>query len=332
MRILVTGGAGYIGSHTVKLLTSLGHDVTVVDNLYRGHPKSIEGVELRKIDLLDFEALDNLFQSGDFDGVIHFAAKSLVGESVQEPLEYYRTNISGGTNLLLAMRRSGCRLIVFSSSAAVYGEPKSIPINENHPRNPINPYGRTKSIFEDMLAECSVFGIKSVCLRYFNAAGAWPDGSIGEDHSIETHLIPIALQTALGMRDKITVHGTDYPTQDGTCVRDYIHVHDLARAHAKALEWLRDGGHSLSLNLGNEQGFSVLEILEMASEVSGRDIPVEYGPRRPGDPAILIASKALAANTLKWVPEMSDIRTIISHAWKWHSANPTGYEDMDNQI
>ncbi|PKK90864.1 MAG: UDP-glucose 4-epimerase GalE [Candidatus Wallbacteria bacterium HGW-Wallbacteria-1] len=329
MKILVTGGAGYIGCHTVKLLQSLNHQVTVLDNLYRGHMQALENCDFHNIDLMDSSSLNGLFKDIKFDGVIHFAARSLVGESVEKPLEYYQTNIAGGINLLQAMRAGDCNQIVFSSSAAVYGEPKSIPIEESHPRNPINPYGRTKSLFEDILTESSVLGIRSVCLRYFNAAGAWPGGEMGEDHAVETHLIPLALKAAMGAGKPLTVFGTDYPTQDGTCVRDYVHVHDLARAHALALDWLQAHGPSLRLNLGNEKGFSVLEILETASEIAGCEIPTEYGPRRAGDPAILIASNRLASETIKWIPLRSDIRTIISDAWAWHSSHPEGYGSPD---
>lgn len=326
MNILVTGGAGYIGSHTVKELLAEGHNVVTFDNLFKGHRAAVTGGEFIHGDLQDNDLLQATLRDYDIEAVVHFAADSLVGESMEQPAKYYQNNIVNGLNLLNAIVRQGVRHMVFSSTAAVYGEPVEMPITEDFPKAPTNNYGLSKLMFEQILTTYEkAYGLKSVSLRYFNAAGADPSGEIGEDHSPETHLIPLVLQAALGLRDQITVFGTDYPTPDGTCVRDYIHVTDLARAHILALEALAGGERDGVYNLGNGKGFSVREVIDVAREVSGCDIPVAEGERRPGDPAVLVAGSERAVRELGWRPKYNDLRTIVETAWKWHREHPEGY-------
>ncbi|ADL42838.1 UDP-glucose 4-epimerase [Caldicellulosiruptor obsidiansis OB47] len=326
--ILVTGGAGYIGSHMVWLLLEKGYDVVVVDNLEKGHRKAVLGGKFYSGDLKDKEFLENVFAENDISAVIHFAASSLVGESVQNPIKYYYNNVYGTLNLVETMIKHNVKKLVFSSTAAVYGEPENIPILEEDKTEPTNPYGETKLAIEKMLKWMDVaYGLKFVSLRYFNVAGSHPDGIIGEDHNPETHLIPIVLQTALGIREKVIVYGNDYNTKDGTCIRDYIHVVDLCDAHLKAMEYLEKYDKSGIFNLGNGMGFSVMEVIEKASEVVGKKIPYEIGPRRAGDPSILVASSQKAQELLGWQQKYNSLETIISTAWKWHSTHPHGYEE-----
>ena len=327
MAILVLGGAGYIGSHTVYELIDAGRDVVVADNLLTGfraavHPKA----RFYELDIRDRKALDQLFEQEKIEGVIHFAASSQVGESMSDPLKYYDNNLGGTICLLESMVAHGVDKIVFSSTAATYGEPEYTPIDEEHPKQPTNAYGESKLIVERMLRwNDHAHGLKYVALRYFNVAGALSDGSIGEDHSPETHLIPLVLATALGQREKLSLFGTDYPTRDGTCVRDYIHVEDLIDAHLLALEYLKAGQPSTAFNLGNGQGFTNREIIEAARRVTGCDIPVSEEGRRPGDPATLIASSEKAMQVLHWQPRHASIEDIIGSAWRWHSSHPHGY-------
>ncbi len=323
--ILVAGGAGYIGSHMVALLLERGYEVVVADNLSTGHWQAAKGAKLRVGDLRDSAFLDRLFTEFKIDGVINFAAFSLVGESVKNPLKYYDNNVGGSISMLKAMDRHGVDKIVFSSTAAVYGEPEKQPIEETDRTEPTNPYGATKLAIENMLKWCDgAYGIRYVALRYFNAAGANTEVGIGEDHSPESHLIPLVLKTALGQRSHIGIFGDDYPTADGTCVRDYIHVRDLAEAHLKALQYLDKGGSSQSINLGSGNGYSVKEIIETARKITGREIPAVVEPRRAGDPSVLIASNKKAADVLGWKPERG-LETIIADAWNWHLNHPDGY-------
>ncbi|WAM35437.1 UDP-glucose 4-epimerase GalE [Caldicellulosiruptor acetigenus] len=326
--ILVTGGAGYIGSHMVWLLLEKGYDVVVIDNLEKGHKKAVLGGKFYNGDLKDKEFLEKVFAENDISAVIHFAASSLVGESVQNPIKYYYNNVYGTLNLVDTMIKHSVKKLVFSSTAAVYGEPENIPILEEDKTQPTNPYGETKLAIEKMLKWMDVaYGLKFVSLRYFNVAGSHPDGIIGEDHNPETHLIPIVLQTALGIREKVIVYGNDYNTKDGTCIRDYIHVVDLCDAHLKAMEYLEKNNKSEIFNLGNGMGFSVMEVIEKASEVVGKKIPYEIGPRRAGDPSILVASSKKAQEILGWQQKYNSLDIIISTAWKWHSKHPHGYEE-----
>ncbi|MGG3855413.1 UDP-glucose 4-epimerase GalE [Caldifermentibacillus hisashii] len=329
MSILVLGGAGYIGSHAVYQLIDRGYEVVVVDNLQTGHKKAVHPkATFYEGDIRNRDFLNNVFHNEQIDGVIHFAANSLVGESMVDPLKYYDNNVYGTQTLLEAMRNAGVRHIVFSSTAATYGEPKSVPITENMPTVPTNTYGETKLTMEKMMAWCEkAFDLKYVALRYFNVAGARGTGEIGEDHHPETHLIPVVLETALGKREYITVFGEDYPTKDGTCIRDYIHVEDLIDAHILALNYLQNGGDSSVFNLGSSQGFSVKEIIDMARKVTGKEIPAKIGERRLGDPSVLIASSEKAKNILGWNPAKTNIEQIIKDAWNWHSNHPNGYED-----
>jgi len=329
MSILVLGGAGYIGSHAVYQLIDRGYEVVVVDNLQTGHKKAVHPkATFYEGDIRNRDFLNNVFHNEQIDGVIHFAANSLVGESMVDPLKYYDNNVYGTQILLEAMRNAGVRHIVFSSTAATYGEPESVPITENMPTVPTNTYGETKLTMEKMMAWCEkAFDLKYVALRYFNVAGARGTGEIGEDHHPETHLIPVVLETALGKREYITVFGEDYPTKDGTCIRDYIHVEDLIDAHILALNYLQNGGESSVFNLGSSQGFSVKEIIDMARKVTGKEIPAKIGERRPGDPSVLIASSKKAKNILGWNPTKTNIEQIIKDAWNWHSNHPNGYED-----
>lgn len=324
--ILVAGGAGYIGSHMVALLIEKGYDVVVVDDLCTGHWQAVKGgAKLRVGDVKDRGFLDRVFSEFSIDGVINFAAFSLVGESVTAPLKYYDNNVGGAVSMLTAMKNHGVDKIVFSSTAATYGEPEKQPIEETDRTDPTNPYGASKLAIEGLLKwSDAAYGIKYAALRYFNAAGANTDVDIGEDHSPETHLIPIVLQCALGKRDHVGIYGDDYPTADGTCVRDYIHVRDLANAHLLALEYLDKGGQSGSFNLGSGDGFSVKEIIETARKVTGKAIPAVTEPRRAGDPSILIASNHKAGEVLGWKPERG-LEEIIADAWNWHQGHPNGY-------
>ncbi|NJJ40089.1 UDP-glucose 4-epimerase GalE [Paenibacillus apii] len=326
MAILVTGGAGYIGSHTVAELLDRGEEVVVLDSLVTGHKESLLGGKLYVGDLRDKELLAKLFAENDIEAVIHFAASSLVGESMKDPVKYYDNNVYGTQCLLEGMQKAGVDKIVFSSTAATYGEPEKVPIEETDRTEPSNVYGETKLTMERMMSWFDkVLGIKYVALRYFNAAGAHASGKIGEDHRPESHLIPLVLQTALKQRESIAVFGDDYPTEDGTCIRDYIHVSDLADAHVRAVTYLRSGSGSNFFNLGNGLGFSVKEVIETAKEVTGLDIPVVIQERRAGDPAVLVASSDKARSVLGWNPSRADLKEIIRSAWNWHSSHPQGY-------
>ncbi|WP_251440948.1 UDP-glucose 4-epimerase GalE [Veillonella intestinalis] len=327
MNILVTGGAGYIGSHTVRALQKAGHTPVVLDNLSRGHVESLPAnVEFINMDIAD-TALVNLLKEKQIDGVMHFAAHSQVGESMTNPMIYYENNVVGSFQLIEAVRQAGVKYFVFSSTAAVYGEPEVVPIKEDARLAPTNVYGRTKLMIEQMLQDYSnIYGLRYVALRYFNAAGADSSGEIGEDHTPETHLIPLILEAALGKRPNITIFGTDYDTADGTCVRDYIHVNDLASAHILSMEYLRDGGASNYFNLGSGNGFSVKEIVDTTKSVTGVDFPVVIGERRAGDPGTLIASSEKAQTVLGWKPIHSDVTQVIKDAWQWHQGHPNGYK------
>lgn len=319
MSVLVCGGAGYIGSHTVAELLEKGEEVVILDNLEKGHKESVLGGRFYEGDLRDSKILDKIFSENNIDSVIDFAAYSLVGESVEDPLKYFENNIGSTINLLDAMKRHNVKYIVFSSTAATYGEPENTPILEDDKTFPTNPYGESKLAVEKILKWCDrAYGIKYTVLRYFNAAGAHVSGKIGEDHTPETHLIPIILQVALGKRDKIMIFGDDYDTEDGTCIRDYIHVTDLASAHILALDRLKAGGDSRTYNLGNGKGFSVKEVVDIAIMVTGFNIKAEIAPRRVGDPAILIASSDKARSELGWKPKYDSLETIIETAWNWH--------------
>ena len=325
--ILVTGGAGYIGSHAVLALQRAGYHVVVLDNLVYGHQdiaETVLNVELEIGDTNDRDFLDRVFATHQISAVMHFAAYTYVGESVKDPGKYYRNNVNGTLTLLEAMVAASVNKIVFSSTCATYGEPQSIPMDETHPQNPISPYGTTKWMVEKILAAFDrAYALKSVCFRYFNAAGADPDGKTGEDHNPETHLIPLVLQTALGIRKSISIFGTDYPTPDGTCVRDYIHVTDLADAHVLGLEYLLKGGDSNIFNLGNGNGFSVREVIDTARQVTKREIEAVECDRRPGDPPSLVGSSEKAKHTLGWNPQYVDLNDIVSHAWQWHQKRHT---------
>jgi len=325
--VLVTGGAGYVGSHSAKLLAASGHDVTVVDNLAEGHRAAVGKLPLVVADLLDRERITALIQEHRIEAVMHFAAFAYVGVSVTEPAKYYHNNIVGTLALLDAMRACGINRIVFSSTCATYGNPQHVPITEDHPQNPISPYGFTKLAIEHALADYSrAYNLGYAALRYFNASGAAADGTIGEDHDPETHLIPLVLQVALGQRPYAEIFGIDYPTPDGTCVRDYIHVDDLATAHLAALEKLKPGDE-LKLNLGTGQGASVKQVIDRCREVTGHPIPTREGPRRPGDPPELVADPSAAKRELGWEARHKNVRTIIESAWRWHSKHPRGYDD-----
>jgi len=318
-KILVVGGAGYIGSHMVKDLLDAGYHVITLDDLSTGHRELVVGGEFIEGGLGDRVLLDKLFSTHKISAVMHFAAFSLVGESVEQPLKYYRNNMAATAELLESMIRHSVKRFIFSSTAAVYGEPVDIPITESHPCIPTNPYGESKIAVERMLKDCdSAYGLKYISLRYFNAAGADKSAKIGERHRNETHLIPLVLEVALGRRENIKIFGTDYPTSDGTCIRDYIHVSDLSGAHLLALEFLLSGGDSDVYNLGNNRGFSVREVIELARKVTGKTIPAIETDKRPGDPAILIASSEKIKENLGWKPEYEDLETIIQTAWKWH--------------
>ena len=326
--ILVTGGAGYIGSHTVYALIESGAEVVVADNLSTGHRGAVHPqAKFYELDIRDRGALDELFAREDISGVIHFAASSLVGESMEKPLTYYDNNLGGTLTLLQAMISVDIRHIVFSSTAAVYGEAGEMPIREDAPTHPTNCYGETKLAMERMLAWVSrAHDLSYAALRYFNAAGAHPSGAIGEAHDPETHLIPLILQVPNGKREKVYIFGDDYPTKDGTCLRDYIHVTDLADAHILALDYLQKGGASEVFNLGNGVGFTVREVLDLARQVTGEPIPADIAPRRAGDPAKLVASSEKIKTTLGWKPRYDSLETIIDTAWTWHRTHPNGYE------
>jgi UDP-glucose 4-epimerase len=319
MHVLVCGGAGYIGAHMARRLAADGHVATVLDNFTTGHRAAVQWGEAIEADLLDPASLERAFAGRRFDAVMHFCARSLVGESVREPVDYYANNVAGSLNLLQAMRRHGVERLVFSSTAAVFGQPRQPLIDEDHPAEPINPYGASKRMVEVVLADAAAaYGLRSVALRYFNAAGAAADGAIGESHEPETHLIPNVLRAALGTGPALKVFGADYPTPDGTCVRDYVHVEDLADAHLRALDYMDAHAGAHRFNLGNGQGFSVLEVIAAARAVTGRAIEYELAPRRPGDPATLVASSRLARERLGWRPRFDRIEAIIDTAWRWH--------------
>ncbi|WP_062050549.1 UDP-glucose 4-epimerase GalE [Bacillus sp. JCM 19034] len=326
MAILVVGGAGYIGSHTVMYLREQGEDVVIIDSLETGHKEATLGATFYEGSTEDEAILDEIFSKHEIDSVIHFAAYSLVGESVGNPLKYYENNVLGTYKLVKKMQEHDVSRIVFSSTAATYGEPVSIPIKESDPTIPTNPYGETKLAIERMLKWCDqAYGLRSVCLRYFNAAGADPNGKIGEDHTPESHLIPIVLQVALGQRDHVQIFGDDYDTKDGSCIRDYIHVLDLAQAHYLAVQSLREKSESAIYNLGNGAGFTVKEVIETCREVTGQPIPAHVASRRAGDPATLIASSQRAKEELGWQPKYPALKEIITHAWNWHKAHPNGF-------
>lgn len=316
--ILVTGGAGYIGSHTIKQLLKRGYEVVALDNLSEGHRELVLCDEFVEADLADLEALRETFERYPIEAVMHFAASCRVDESVREPRKYYENNVVNGLNLLRAMLEREVKLFIFSSSAAVYGDPVKIPIPEDHPKRPKSPYGRTKWLFEQILEDYArAYDMKYISLRYFNAAGSDPEGEIGEWHDPETHLIPIVLEAALGERDHVEIFGTDYKTEDGTCIRDYIHVNDLAEAHILALESLRDGRPNTAYNLGIGRGYSVREVIEACRKVTGRKIEVVEGPRRPGDPPALVADPTRAREELGWEPRFTELEEIVETAWAW---------------
>ena len=331
MAILVAGGAGYIGSHMVKDLVEHGQEVVVADNLSTGHRDAINPkAKFYEGDIRDRKFLDKIFDNEDIEAVVHFAAFSIVPESMSKPLKYFDNNTGGMITLLEAMRDHNIKYIVFSSTAATYGVPEHMPIKETDPQNPINPYGLSKLMMEKIMHWADkAYGIKFVALRYFNVAGAAPDGTIGEDHGPETHLVPIILQVAQGKRKELSIFGDDYNTPDGTNVRDYVHVMDLADAHILAIKYLEAGNESNAFNLGSSTGFSNKQILEAAREVTGEPIPAKIAPRRPGDPDSLVAASDKARNVLGWDPKYDDVHDIIATAWKWHSTHPKGYDDRD---
>ncbi len=325
--ILITGGAGYIGSHVVKELLRRGHQPIVYDNLQTGHRKAVNRADLIEADLADERKLRETFENFPIHSVMHFAADSQVGESLENPLKYFNNNLRNSLKLIETMIEFNVKKFVFSSSASVYGEPREVPIPEGHPCLPINPYGETKWIFEKILQKLSEEGkLDFISLRYFNAAGADPDGGIGEDHSPETHLIPIAIKAAMEGKP-VPIFGTDYDTPDGTCIRDYIHVTDLAGAHILALERLDSGGPSRIYNLGNGNGYSVREVIETVRKVTGLKVAAIEAPRRAGDPARLVASSEKIKRELGWVPQYPALETIIETAWQWHRKHPKGYDD-----
>lgn len=326
-KILVTGGAGYIGSHAVRALLSKGYQVVVVDNLSKGHRQAVaKEAQFHQIDLTDTENLKKLFQEHVFDAVMHFAGSIEVGLSMSQPQLFFENNFLNGVRLLEIMRAAGVKSIIFSSTAAVYGNPQRIPIRESDLLDPSNFYGLSKLFFEEVLANYQKhYGFQYVALRYFNAAGADESGEIGQDYTPDTHLIPRILRTALGQYKAMQIYGNDYPTPDGTCIRDYIHVTDLIEAHILALEYLFKGGKSEAFNLGNGNGFSVQQVIAEAEKVIGKKIPVEFSKRRAGDPPVLVADASKAAKILGWKPRHSDVDNIIASAWKWHNTHPNGY-------
>jgi UDP-glucose 4-epimerase len=328
MSVLVLGGAGYIGSHAVYQLIDQRFDVIIIDNLQTGNRKAIHpDATFYEGDIRDIEFMRTVFEKESIDAVVHFAANSLVGESMEKPLEYFDNNVYGTQVLLEVMKEFGVKKIVFSSTAATYGEPDTIPITEDVKTNPTNAYGETKLAMEKMMKWCDqAYGIQYVSLRYFNVAGARETGEIGEDHRPETHLVPIILEVALGKRPHITVFGEDYDTPDGSCIRDYVHVEDLINAHLLALTYLNNGGKSDIFNLGSNQGFSVKEMIDAARKVTGKEIPEKTGERRAGDPSTLVASSEKASSVLGWKPTRTSVEIIIQDAWNWHVANPDGFE------
>ncbi len=332
MKVLAVGGAGYIGSHMVLMLSDAGHEVVVLDDLSSGRAEAVLAGKLVKGSIEDNASLDRIFTETKIDGVMHFASFIQVGESVQQPAKYYRNNVINTINLLDAMVRHAVRNFIFSSTAAIFGQPDYIPIDEAHPKRPINPYGRSKWMVEQVLQDYdAAYGLKSVCLRYFNAAGADPQARIGESHDPETHLIPLLLQVASGRRESAQIFGRDYDTPDGTCIRDYIHIVDLCTAHSLALAHLVGGGVSAAYNLGNGNGFSVREVIDAVRRVTGRPVRVVDGPRRAGDPPRLVADSSLARSKLGWSPVFRDLSTIVSHAWNWER-KITGLERGNNRL
>ena len=328
MNILVTGGAGYVGSHATRWLALAGHDVWVYDNLSLGHRAAVPTGRLIVGELADEVRLQAAMKEHRIEAVMHFAAFALVGESVTDPAKYYRNNVAATLSLLEAMRVAGVWKLVFSSTTATYGAPKTIPITEDEPQLPINPYGFSKLVVERALADYAhAYGLGYAALRYFNAAGASPDGDLGEDHTPESHLIPIVLQVALGQRPQISIFGDDYPTPDGTCIRDYVHVDDLAQAHLLALQQLAPG-KGIQLNLGTGRGYSVRQVIDACRKITGHPIPETIGPRREGDPPELVADSSLAQKQLGWKPRYPDIEPIVATAWKWHQAHPKGYGEV----
>jgi UDP-glucose-4-epimerase GalE len=330
MRILVTGGAGYVGSHAAKRLVECGHHPIVLDNLVEGHRQAVGRLQFFEADLADRERITRLLAEERIEAVMHFAALTYVGVSVHEPSAYYQNNVVGTLALLEAMRAAGVRQIVFSSSCATYGIPQQVPIREDHPQHPISPYGFTKFVVERILADYArAYGFSYAALRYFNAAGAAADGSLGEDHDPETHLIPLVLQTALGQRESVDIFGDDYPTPDGSCIRDYIHVDDLAEAHRLAIDKLMQSpaGTELKLNLGTGHGASVKQVIDACRAVTGQTIAARVAPRREGDPPELVADASLAGQVLGWRPKFAEVRAIIETAWAWHKTHPGGYGD-----
>ncbi len=326
MAVMVAGGAGYIGSHTVAELLQRGQEVVVVDSLIKGHKEAVLGGKLYIGDIRDEAFMDSVFAQNDIDSVIHFAADIEVGLSMKDPLVFYRNNVYTVICMLEQMKKHGVKNIVFSSTAAVYGYPKDVPIKEDSEKNPVNPYGDTKLAVEKMLRWCDeAYGIKWAAPRYFNAAGAHESGMIGEDHDPETHVTPIILQAAMGKRACMKVFGDDYDTPDGTCIRDYVHVTDLADAHILALDYLKRGGESVSFNLGSGNGYTVMELINKVKEVTGTNFKVEFSPRREGDPAKLVADSGKARQLLGWNPKKEDLGVIIASAWKWHSGHPNGF-------
>ncbi|WP_258115304.1 UDP-glucose 4-epimerase GalE [Levilactobacillus yiduensis] len=333
MTVLVLGGAGYIGSHAVDRLVQKGYDVAVVDNLVTGHRAAVnKKARFYEGDVRDQKFLNDVFDKEDIEGVIHFAAFSVVPESMEKPLKYFDNNTAGMVSLLEVMNKHNVKRIVFSSTAATYGEPKQIPIKETDPQIPTNPYGESKLMMEKIMHwSDQAYGIKFVALRYFNVAGAKEDGSIGEDHHPETHLVPIILQVAAGERKELSIFGDDYPTKDGTNVRDYVHVVDLADAHILALEYLKAGHDSDAFNLGSSTGFSNKEMLEAARKVTGKEIPAKMAPRRAGDPSTLIAASDKAREVLNWQPQFNNVEDIIRTAWNWKQTHPQGYNDRETK-
>ncbi len=338
MKLLVTGGAGYVGSFCSRHLLAQGHEIVVYDSLERGYAQAIAGLRLYRGDLADTTFLDDVFARENIEAVLHFASYIEAGVSVVDPAPFYHNNLTNGLNLLEAMRHHGVAKLIYSSSAGVYGEPLQAPIPEDAPKVPTNPYAQTKLVFERALSDYgAAYGLQSICLRYFNAAGADPEARFGEAHQPETHLIPLILQVALGQRPHIEVFGSDYPTPDGTAIRDYIHVLDLASAHALALQALERGrapspstgtageGYSLAYNVGSGHGFSVAEVVKTCRRMTGHPIPAQEGPRRPGDPAALVADSSKIRRELGWEPHYSDLDRIVETAWRWHRSHPQGY-------
>ena len=326
MAILVTGGLGYVGCHSVKQLVERGEQVICLDNLVYGHREAACGSEVVIGDIGDQALLRDIFSKNKVDAVMHFAAFADVGESVADPQKYYVNNISKSVAMLEVMLEFDVKMMIFSSSAATFGEPEIVPIPEDHPKNPTNPYGRSKLMLEEILKEYEhAYGVRSIWLRYFNASGADPSGLIGEDHKPEHHLIPLVIQVALGQREKISVFGADWPTPDGTCVRDYVHVSDLAQAHLLGLDALRDGKETTAYNMGNGNGYSVMEVIKMVEKVTGKPINAVPADRRPGDPAVLVASSKKIIEELGWKPNYPDLETIVRTAWDWHREHPNGY-------